>query len=106
MFLEKDYISHSQINTLDDLFAELDNFTHQKNDRIFETYVDDGFARYQDTEAKILEDIASQIKDPTIKGEIDLFSHFDVCQSCTNLIFEFRRKFPNIKLNVYTNSMR
>ncbi|MFA4134241.1 MULTISPECIES: deaminase domain-containing protein [unclassified Brevibacillus] len=104
--IEKGYISHSQINTLDDLFADLDNFTHLKNDRVFETYVEDGFPRYQDTEAKILEDIASKIKDPTIKGEIDFFSHFDVCQSCTNLIFEFRRKFPNIKLNVYTNSMR
>ncbi|MBW5467847.1 late control protein [Brevibacillus formosus] len=104
--IKKDYISHSQINTLDDLFSDLDNFTHLRNDKIFETYVEDVFPRYQDTEAKILEDIASQIKDPTIKGEIDLFSHFDVCQSCTNLIFEFRRKFPNIKLNVYTNSMR
>lgn len=104
--IKNDYISHSQINTLDDLFSDLDNFTHLRNDKIFETYVEDVFPRYQDTEAKILEDIASQIKDPNTKGEIDLFSHFDVCQSCTNLIFEFRRKFPNIKLNVYTNSMR
>ncbi|TKI56913.1 hypothetical protein E8L90_16350 [Brevibacillus antibioticus] len=50
--IEKGYISHSQIDTLDDLFADLDNFTHLKNDRVFETYVEDGFPRYQDTEAK------------------------------------------------------
>ncbi|WP_156130657.1 deaminase domain-containing protein [Paenibacillus durus] len=68
--------------------------------------MEDGFPRYQDTEAKILEDIASKIKDPNVAGEIDLFTNFDTCQSCTNLIFEFRRKFPNIKLNIYTNSMR
>jgi len=70
------------------------------------SYVDDEFPRFNDTEAKILEDIASQIKDPNVKGRIDLFTELDACQSCSNLILEFRRKFPNIELSVYSKSMK
>ncbi len=66
--------------------------------------MDDVHPRYNDTEAKILEDIASKIKDPNIKWEINLFSELDCCQSCTNLIFEFREKSPNIKVNIITNN--
>lgn len=67
-------------------------------------YVVDDFPRYNDTEAKILEDIASKIKDPNIKGEVNLFTELDTCQSCTNIILEFRAKYPNIKLNIFTNN--
>ncbi|MDD1504380.1 deaminase domain-containing protein [Lysinibacillus sp. CNPSo 3705] len=56
--------------------------------------------------SKILEDISAQIKDPNVSGKIDLFTELDACQSCTNLIMEFRRKFPNIELNVYPENMR
>ena len=57
-----------------------------------------------DIEAKILEDIASKIKDPNITGEVNLFTELDTCQSCTNIILEFRAKYPNIKLNIFTNN--
>ncbi|MEK3911112.1 deaminase domain-containing protein [Paenibacillus sp. FSL H7-0331] len=80
----------------------LGDFTHSKETKSFETYVEDRFPRLNDTEAKILEDISSQIKDPNVSGKIDLYTELDACQSCTNLIMEFRRKFPNIKLNVYS----
>lgn len=46
-------------------------------------------------------DIAGQIKDPNISGTINLYSELPCCQSCSNIILEFRRKFPNIKLNIY-----
>ncbi|WIY63611.1 deaminase domain-containing protein [Bacillus arachidis] len=59
------------------------------------------FDRFYDTEAKILEDIASQIKDPNIFGIIDLYTELDACQSCSNIILEFR-KHPNIQLSIYT----
>jgi len=75
-----------------------------QSERIFKNYVVVEFPRYKDTEAKILEDIASKIKDPNIKGEVNLFSEFDTCQSCTNIILEFREKYPNIKLNIFTNN--
>ena len=52
--------------------------------------------------AKILEDIASQITDPNISETIDLFTELPACQSCTNIIFEHKRKFPNIILNILT----
>ncbi|WP_307802256.1 deaminase domain-containing protein [Bacillus arachidis] len=60
------------------------------------------YDRFHDTEAKILEDIASQIKDPNIFGKIDLYTELDACQSCSNIILEFRKKYPNIQLNIYT----
>ena len=78
-----------------------------KSERIFKTYEPasstvDGikFDRYHDTEAKILENIASQIQDPNILGSINLYTESDACQSCTNIIFEFKRTFPNIELNI------
>ena len=61
------------------------------------------YPRFHDTEAKILEDIASQIKDPHISGKINLYTEKLACQSCTNIIFEFRRLFPNIELNIFTS---
>ena len=50
-------------------------------DKSFKTYVEDGFSRFNDTEAKILEDISSQIKDINITGKIDLFTELDASSS-------------------------
>ncbi|MGG2073192.1 deaminase domain-containing protein [Lysinibacillus irui] len=104
--IKKEFQAHSQIHSSDSLGSNVGDFSYSKTDRLLETYVDDGFPRFNDTEAKILEDIASQIKDPNTKGRIDLFTDLDACQSCTNLIMEFRRKYPNIELNVYSKNMR
>ena len=60
------------------------------------------FDRSRDAEVKILEDISSKIKDPNISDSIDSFTELPACQSCSNIILEFRKKFPNIKLNVFT----
>lgn len=75
-----------------------------EKDRIFKNYVNDGYPRYNDTEAEILEDIASRIKDPKLEGEINIFSELDCCRSCTNIVLESRRKFPSIKVNIFTNN--
>jgi len=104
--IKKEFQAHSQIHSSDSLGSNVGDFSYSKTDRLLETYVDDEFPRFNDTEAKILEDIASQIKDPNTKGRIDLFTDLDACQSCTNLIMEFRRKYPNIELNVYSENMR
>ncbi|WP_353056153.1 deaminase domain-containing protein [Priestia koreensis] len=104
--IKKEFQAHSQIHSSDSLGSNVGDFSYSKTDRLLETYVDDEFPRFNDTEAKILEDIASQIKDPNTKGRIDLFTDLAACQSCTNLIMEFRRKYPNIELNVYSENMR
>ncbi|WP_407944311.1 deaminase domain-containing protein [Paenibacillus durus] len=104
--INKEFQAHSQIHSSDSVGSNVGDFSYSKVDKSLETYVDDEFPRFNDTEAKILEDIASQIKDPNVKGRIDLFTELDACQSCSNLIMEFRRKFPNIQLNVYSKNMR
>lgn len=109
--IKKEFSAHSKINSPTDKGADINDFSLLKpeNDRIFKTYepasstlTGTPFDRFHDTEAKILEDIASQITNPNISGSIDLFTELPACQSCTNIIFEFRRKFPNIKLNIFT----
>ena len=104
--IKKEFSAHSQIHSADSLGANVMEFSYSRtdNERIFKNYVEDGFPRYNDTEAKILEDIASKIKDPNIKGEINLYSELDTCQSCINIILEFRDEYPNIKLNISTNN--
>ncbi|WP_263560679.1 deaminase domain-containing protein [Paenibacillus polymyxa] len=104
--IKKDFQAHSQIHSSESVGSNIGDFSYTKAEKTFETYVDDEFPRLNDTEAKILEDIASQIKDPNVKGQVDLFTELDACQSCTNLIMEFRRKFPNIQLNVYSKNMK
>jgi len=104
--IKKEFNAHSQIHSKDSLGADAMDFSYApaENNRLFKNYVIDEFPRYNDTEAKILEDIASKIKDPNIKGEVNLFSELNTCQSCTNVILEFRKKYPNIKLNIFTNN--
>ena len=101
--IKDNFVAHSKINAEFDKGVDVADFSYLKpeNERIFTTYVDDQYPRYHDTEAKILEDIASQITDSNVSGTINLYSELPCCQSCSNIILEFRRKFPNIKLNVY-----
>ncbi len=71
--LNNEYVAHSQINKVGDKGAYLADFSHLKSEdeRIFTSYVEDKFPRYQDTEAKILEDIATNIKDPNMSGTLE-----------------------------------
>lgn len=109
--LPEEFIAHSKINSELSKGADLATFSKLKpeSDRIFKNYEPsastiDGlkFDRFHDTEAKILEDIASQITDPNMIGSIDLFTELPACQSCSNIVLEFRNKFPNVKLNIFT----
>ena len=101
--LKSEYVAHSKINSALDTGADVANFSFLKseNERIFTTYVEVNYPRYHDTEAKILEDIASQIKDINVSGTVRMYSELPCCQSCSNIILEFKRKFPNIELKVY-----
>ena len=101
--IKDNFVAHSKINTELDKGANVADFSYLKpqNERIFTTYVDVQYPRYHDTEAKILEDIASQITDSNVSGTINLYSELPCCQSCSNIILEFRRMFPNIELNIF-----
>ncbi|MEK4517368.1 deaminase domain-containing protein [Paenibacillus sp. FSL H8-0122] len=61
------------------------------------------FPRNNDTERKILEDIAHQLgNNKQAKGQIDLYTELPACRSCSDIIIKFRQEYPNIKLNVYS----
>ena len=99
--------AYSQINSETDIGANVGDFSYKTENRKLTTYVDaEGFPRYHDTEAKILEDIEKSITNPNAKGKVDLYSELDCCQSCSNLILEFRRNHPNIEINIYVKSMQ
>jgi hypothetical protein len=57
-----------------------------------------------DSEAKILNNIAAQLKDNvSAAGKINLLTERPPCASCSNVISEFQAKYPNIEVNVFSN---
>ena len=102
--IKKEFYAHSKINSFEDKGSNIAEFSYLKSEseRNFSSYKIDRYPRYHDTEAKILEDIASQIKEPNISGTINLFTERPPCESCSNIIEEFKEKFPNIELNVFS----
>ncbi|MET3047424.1 deaminase domain-containing protein [Flavobacterium covae] len=61
-----------------------------------------------DSEIKILEAFAQKYKNnPTIKGEITIYSEREFCDSCRNAIFEqFNKVFPNVKIKVGADGIK
>ncbi|HGG7690221.1 TPA: deaminase domain-containing protein, partial [Neisseria meningitidis] len=58
-----------------------------------------GTLRNIDGEYKLLETIAQQLgNNRNVSGRIDLFTELKACQSCSNVILEFRNRYPNIQL--------
>ncbi|MGZ8888886.1 MAG: deaminase domain-containing protein [Halobacteriota archaeon] len=100
----------SRINDASDEGAE--GFVLLRENRLFETKFVDifgkvnsarSFDRKYDTESKILEEVAARLgNNPTVSGTIDLFTERLACASCSDIILAFRRRYPNIKVNVYT----
>lgn len=68
---------------------------------------DDGipYLRDDDTEYKIINDIASQLKNNySAKGTIKLFTEKDTCTSCNSIISQFKKDFPNFDIEVIHNN--
>lgn len=62
-----------------------------------------GIARNTDAEYKILDTIADRLRNnPNASGSINLFTELPPCPSCSNVITQFRARFPNITVNVTT----
>lgn len=69
---------------------------------IFVTFeIPPGHSRAYDSEYKLLEQLASQYaQTPEVEGTINLFTERSPCDSCTNVIEQFGRRFSNIILTV------
>jgi The BURPS668_1122 family of deaminases len=69
---------------------------------LFETFeVPPGHSRAYDSEYKLLEELASRyVQTPEVEGTINLFTERPPCDSCTNVIEQFRTRFTNIILTV------
>ncbi|MET1256371.1 deaminase domain-containing protein [Aliikangiella maris] len=67
-------------------------------------YIDDaGYLRHADTEFKLLEDIAARLGNNTqASGRVNLFTERLACQSCGDVILDFRSRYPNVQLNVFS----
>lgn len=56
-----------------------------------------------DTEFKILETLAQRLgPNSQASGRINLISEKMVSPSCTNIVNQFRERYPNIQLNIFT----
>ncbi|RUS67271.1 tRNA nuclease CdiA [Saezia sanguinis] len=61
------------------------------------------YFRDVDTEFKILENLAQKLGPNTnATGTVNLISEKVVCPSCTTVIMQFRERYPNIQLNIFT----
>ena len=50
--LPDEFIAHSKIHNADSKGADIANFSYTPENKLFDSYVVDGFPRYNDTEAK------------------------------------------------------
>ncbi|NWE15255.1 two-partner secretion domain-containing protein [Pseudomonas yamanorum] len=63
----------------------------------------EAYLRDMDTEFKILETVAQRLGDNTAAaGRINLVSEKMVCPSCSDVIKQFRDRYPKIQLNIFT----
>ncbi|OMP12417.1 hypothetical protein COLO4_03238 [Corchorus olitorius] len=111
---KKEYFAHSSVNHSTDKGAIPGISLKPEGEPVFKAKKVDpdnaridtpeAYLRDYDTEYKILNDISSQLKNnKNAKGTVNLFTERLTCQSCTDVIMDFRREHPNIKVNILTN---
>ena len=75
------------------------------NKRIFETLdLGDGVPRENDTEAKILEYVASMKTDRSEAFTLTILSEKHICKSCEYVVEQFKKLFPNATVNIISGS--
>ncbi|MDI9363590.1 MAG: deaminase domain-containing protein [Flavobacterium sp.] len=58
------------------------------------------YDRLLDSEVKLLEDFAAKFHNtPNVKGNLALTSELPFCNSCSNVITQFQKMFPNVKIH-------
>jgi hypothetical protein len=60
----------------------------------------DCWQRDVDTEYKILEDLASRLKDPAAAGRVRLYTELYPCPSCWNVMKQFLAVYTNVQMQV------
>ncbi|WP_280407639.1 deaminase domain-containing protein [Nocardia brasiliensis] len=61
--------------------------------------VDGSVVRPADSEFKILDNLAQNLR-PDSKGSINLYTERAPCDACTNVIEQFKQRFPGVEVNV------
>jgi The BURPS668_1122 family of deaminases len=69
---------------------------------LFQTFeVPPGHSRAYDSERKLLEEVGLRyVQTPEVQGRVNLWTEREPCDSCCEVIEQFRRRFPNIRLTV------
>jgi hypothetical protein len=72
----------------------------------FEPSVDSRTGRLMNTDAeyKVLSSIAETLEmsyDREVEGNLCLYSELQPCESCKNILEQFKKKFPNINIDVF-----
>jgi RHS repeat-associated protein len=69
--------------------------------RRFTTMEVGGYDRLFDSEVKLLEDFAAKFHNtPNVRGTLTLTSERQFCTSCSGVVTQFQKAFPNVQLNV------
>ena len=64
----------------------------------------DCWVRVVDTEYKILEDMATRLPDPSVRGRIKLYTDLPPCASCWNAMKQFMAEYTNVNMSVLYRS--
>lgn len=72
----------------------------------FEPATDSRTQRLMDTDAeyKVLSEIANTLEmfyDLQVEGKLFLYTEFQPCESCNNVVKQFEEKFPKIKIEIF-----
>lgn len=99
--LSQYFPAHSKVSFSTDPGASYGFTLTKQSGWVFNTIEVGGYNRFIDTEAKIIEEIASQLGNTTATGAIKLFTEAPPCASCSSVIQQFRNKYLNIRLRIF-----
>jgi hypothetical protein len=69
--------------------------------RLFSTSNVGGFSRAFDSEVKLLESFARQFsRNTSVKGVLKIVSERQFCGSCSNVVSQFQKMFPNVTVKI------
>ena len=112
-----EYFAHSGIQSLDDFSKdkakELADISIRPDKGRYKALCvnqndvvdgNDCWVRVVDTEYKILEDMATRLPDPSVKGRIKLYTDLPPCASCWNAMKQFMAEYTNVNMSVLYRS--
>ncbi|WP_430628146.1 deaminase domain-containing protein [Paenibacillus alvei] len=106
---KQDFYAHSKIHSSAKKIPGTEEFSFKPDNPKFKaTEAPDAegniYMRDGDTEYKILNDVADQLGDNhNASGNIKLFTEKDTCGSCNEIIQQFDKEYPNVRIEVIHN---